>query len=68
MAEKKVALTFDDGPHPKQTPQILDILKEYGVRATFFMVGENAERNWNSITPPHKIKRMFVLYHIFPKK
>lgn len=44
MAEKKVALTFDDGPHPKQTSQILDILKEYGVRATFFMVGENAER------------------------
>lgn len=38
----RVALTFDDGPHPKYTPQILDILAEYGVKATFFVVGENA--------------------------
>ena len=37
----KVALTFDDGPHPKYTPQILDILKKYDVKATFFMIGEN---------------------------
>lgn len=44
LAEKKVSLTFDDGPHPKLTPIILDILKEYGVQATFFVVGENAER------------------------
>jgi len=39
----RVALTFDDGPHPRYTPQILDILKEYGVSATFFVVGSNAE-------------------------
>ena len=39
----RVALTFDDGPHPKYTPQILDILKSYGISATFFAVGENAE-------------------------
>ena len=39
----RVALTFDDGPHPRYTPQILDILKEYGVSATFFAVGVNAE-------------------------
>ena len=39
----RVALTFDDGPHPRYTPQILDILKEYGVSATFFCVGVNAE-------------------------
>lgn len=38
-----IALTFDDGPHPRYTPMILDILKKYGVRATFFAVGENAE-------------------------
>jgi peptidoglycan/xylan/chitin deacetylase (PgdA/CDA1 family) len=36
-----IALTFDDGPHPKYTPQILDILAEYQVPATFFAVGEN---------------------------
>jgi len=40
----KIALTFDDGPHPVYTPIILDILKEYGVHATFFMIGENACR------------------------
>lgn len=41
--EKKIAITFDDGPHPVLTPQILDILKKYGVKATFFVVGENVE-------------------------
>lgn len=37
----KVALTFDDGPHPVYTPQLLDGLKECGVHATFFVVGKN---------------------------
>lgn len=37
----KVALTFDDGPHPVYTPQLLDGLKERGVHATFFVVGKN---------------------------
>ena len=42
--EKKVVyLTFDDGPIPECTPQILDILARYGVKATFFMVGVNVE-------------------------
>ena len=40
---KKIALTFDDGPHPKYTEQLLDGLKERGVAATFFVTGENAE-------------------------
>ena len=39
----RVALTFDDGPHPRYTPKVLDILKEYGVPATFFCVGTNVE-------------------------
>jgi peptidoglycan/xylan/chitin deacetylase (PgdA/CDA1 family) len=38
----KVSLTFDDGPNPEYTPQILGILKNYGVKATFFLVGKNA--------------------------
>lgn len=38
-----VALTFDDGPDPAYTPQILDILREKDVRATFFMVGRHVE-------------------------
>ncbi|MCL2660230.1 MAG: polysaccharide deacetylase family protein, partial [Acidobacteriaceae bacterium] len=42
--QKKVALSFDDGPDPEWTPRILDILKRYNVKGTFFMVGENAEK------------------------
>ena len=43
---RKVAyLTFDDGPIPEVTPQILDILDRFGVKATFFMVGDNARRH-----------------------
>ena len=38
----KIALTFDDGPHPRYTSEILDILDEYDIKATFFVVGENA--------------------------
>ena len=41
--DKRIALTFDDGPHPVYTPEILGILSEYGVKATFFVVGTNAE-------------------------
>ena len=43
-SSKVVYLTFDDGPIPECTPQVLDILSRYGVKATFFMVAENAER------------------------
>lgn len=41
---KRIALTFDDGPHVKYTAEILSILKEYGIKATFFVVGQNAEQ------------------------
>ncbi|OGT47700.1 MAG: hypothetical protein A3E83_05385 [Gammaproteobacteria bacterium RIFCSPHIGHO2_12_FULL_41_20] len=42
-APHTVALTFDDGPSPIYTPQILAILKKYHIKATFFMVGSNAK-------------------------
>lgn len=42
---KRVYLTFDDGPIPEATPWVLDILDEYGAKATFFMVGQNIERH-----------------------
>jgi peptidoglycan-N-acetylglucosamine deacetylase len=38
-----IALTFDDGPHLDYTPQVLDILSKYGVKATFFCVGQNVD-------------------------
>jgi len=44
-SEHSIALTFDDGPHPELTPVILDVLKEYDVNATFFVVGENVKAN-----------------------
>lgn len=40
-----VYITFDDGPIPEVTPQVLDILDSHDVRATFFMVGDNVRRN-----------------------
>ncbi len=42
--KQRIALTFDDGPHPVYTPIILDLLAEHGVHATFFIIGENAQR------------------------
>ena len=42
---RTAALTFDDGPHPVWTPLLLDGLKERGVKATFFLVGENIPGN-----------------------
>ena len=43
--EDVVYLTFDDGPHPSNTPQVLDILARYGARATFFVLGSLVERH-----------------------
>lgn len=44
-SKKMIAITFDDGPHPLTTPRILEILKEHGAKATFFVVGMMAEAN-----------------------
>ncbi|MEI3146633.1 MAG: polysaccharide deacetylase family protein [Merdibacter sp.] len=52
-----VAITFDDGPNPATTPELLDLLKEYNVRCTFFMVGKNAEAN------PDIVKRICAEGH-----
>lgn len=49
---KKIAITFDDGPHPNYTEQLLDGLKDREVKATFFVTGEHAELH------PDIIKRM----------
>jgi peptidoglycan-N-acetylglucosamine deacetylase len=43
-----VHLSFDDGPHPVATPKVLQILKDRGIRATFFLLGSNVER-WPEI-------------------
>ena len=55
--EKLIALTFDDGPDEDYTPQILDILKKYNVKATFFVVGQKV--GWN----PEIVQREFEEGH-----
>jgi peptidoglycan/xylan/chitin deacetylase (PgdA/CDA1 family) len=52
-----VALTFDDGPTETYTPQILAILKKYNIKATFFMVGMNAEKH------PELVKQVLAEGH-----
>ena len=54
----KIALTFDDGPSVAWTPVLLDGLKERGVKATFFLIGENADKN------PEIVKRMAEEGHL----
>jgi peptidoglycan/xylan/chitin deacetylase (PgdA/CDA1 family) len=43
-AKPRLALTFDDGPHPSHTPRLLDVLNANGLVATFFVVGQEAKR------------------------
>ena len=52
MEAKKVAITFDDGPNPDYTKELLDGLKERGVTATFFLLGKEVEKY------PELVKRM----------
>ncbi|MBD2844537.1 polysaccharide deacetylase family protein [Paenibacillus sp. IB182496] len=52
VAKREIALTFDDGPDPVYTRQLLDLLAEYKAKATFFVVGANAERH------PELLQRM----------
>ncbi len=54
----KIAITFDDGPNPQWTPRLLDGLKERGVKASFFVIGEKAEKY------PEIIKRMYEEGHV----
>ena len=56
-ARHRVALTFDDGPDPVYTPQILDELKKAGVPATFFIIGYNGMKN------PSLLRREYAEYH-----
>ncbi len=50
-------MTFDDGPHPQHTPRLLDMLKQRGIKATFFLVGQNAAQY------PEILKRMAAEGH-----
>lgn len=49
FSRRDLALTFDDGPDPQWTPQILDILRQNNVKASFFLVGDNVEKYPNLV-------------------
>ncbi len=55
---KEIVLTFDDGPNPGITEKFLDILQEYGIKATFFVIGANAKKH------PELMERMVAEGHI----
>lgn len=58
VGTSQIALTFDDGPSEKYTNELLDILKFHQIKASFFVVGENAEKN------PDILKRMHSEGHL----
>ncbi len=55
---KNILLTFDDGPHPEITPQVLDVLKQYKAKAVFFCIGKNMDAY------PDVVKRIVAEGHI----
>ncbi|MGJ8677349.1 MAG: polysaccharide deacetylase family protein [Akkermansiaceae bacterium] len=52
-----IAMTFDDGPHPQNTPRLLDMLRERNIKATFYVVGNNVKMY------PHIIRRIVAEGH-----
>ena len=54
---RSVALTFDDGPHPIYTAQVLDILRRHHTPATFFLLGRHVEQH------PHLVRQIFANAH-----
>lgn len=58
VSDKTVSLTFDDGPDAMMTPRVLDVLKKYNIKATFFVIGSNALKNYDIV------RRMYEDGHI----
>ncbi|PIC68168.1 polysaccharide deacetylase family protein [Sporosarcina sp. P21c] len=60
---KGIALTFDDGPHPVYTMQLLDLLKRYQIKATFFVLGQNVRQYPNVVERMHKEGHQIGIHH-----
>ena len=58
----EIALTFDDGPHPQDTPRLLEVLEKHHVRATFHLVGKHAERNPELVQDIHQCGHQLALH------
>lgn len=61
-SRREIALTFDDGPHPLDTPRLLDVLAKHGVLATFHVVGKSAERHPDLIKQVHACGHQIALH------
>jgi peptidoglycan/xylan/chitin deacetylase (PgdA/CDA1 family) len=58
----RIALTFDDGPHPQDTPRLLEVLERHQVRATFHLVGKSAERHPGLVRHIHQCGHQLALH------
>lgn len=58
----EIALTFDDGPHPRDTPQVLDVLAKHDVRATFFLIGHGIKRHSHLVKQIHQSGHQVALH------
>jgi len=56
-SQQKILLTFDDGPHPEYTPQVLDLLKSHNAKAMFFVIGNRVQQN------PHLLQQIHDAGH-----
>lgn len=52
-SRREIALTFDDGPHPRDTPEVLDVLAKHEIRATFFLIGKDVKKNQSLVKRIH---------------
>lgn len=59
----KIAFTFDDGPDPKYTPPLLDLLKKHNIKASFFVLGSKAEKNPELILRMHNEGHLIGLHN-----
>ncbi len=66
-SDREIALTFDDGPDPEYTPKLLDLLKRHGAKATFFVVGENAEKHPDIIARIHEEGHLLAIHNYVHK-
>lgn len=69
--DKRIALTFDDGPHPVYTQKVLDILDKYGIKGTFFNVGQNVLKYpavaKETVARGHEIENHSYTHPVFSK-
>lgn len=61
-SRREIALTFDDGPHPRDTPRLLEVLGKYRVRGTFHLVGKSTERHPDLIPQIHRCGHQLALH------